>query len=69
MKGVYFVSGIDTDIGKTVATGVLAKQLLQQGKSVITQSPCKPVAKTSLKTSPSIVKSWAYPCRKPTNKG
>ena len=38
MKGVYFVSGIDTDIGKTVATGVLAKQLLQQGKSVITQS-------------------------------
>ncbi|OFR82948.1 dethiobiotin synthase [Neisseria sp. HMSC073G10] len=39
MKGVYFVSGIDTDIGKTVATGVLAKQLLQQGKSVITQKP------------------------------
>ncbi|HFC2205589.1 TPA: dethiobiotin synthase, partial [Neisseria gonorrhoeae] len=27
MKGVYFVSGIDTDIGKTVATGMLAKQL------------------------------------------
>ncbi len=39
MKGVYFVSGIDTDIGKTVATGVLAKQLLQQDKSVITQKP------------------------------
>ena len=39
MKGIYFVSGIDTDIGKTVATGVLAKQLLQQGKSVITQKP------------------------------
>ena len=39
MKGVYFVSGIDTDIGKTVVTGVLAKQLLQQGKSVITQKP------------------------------
>lgn len=39
MKGVYFVSGIDTDIGKTVATGVLAKQLLHQGKSVITQKP------------------------------
>ena len=39
MKGVYFVSGIDTDIGKTVATGVLAKRLLQQGKSVITQKP------------------------------
>ena len=39
MKGVYFVSSIDTDIGKTVATGVLAKQLLRQGKSVITQKP------------------------------
>ena len=39
MKGVYFVSGIDTGIGKTVATGMLAKQLLQQGKSVITQKP------------------------------
>ena len=48
MKGIYFVSGIDTDIGKTVATGVLAKQLLQQGKSVITQKPvqtgCKNIA-------------------------
>lgn len=39
MKGVYFVSSIDTDIGKTVATGVLAKKLLRQGKSVITQKP------------------------------
>lgn len=39
MKGVYFVSGIDTDIGKTITTGVLAKQLLQQGKNVITQKP------------------------------
>ena len=47
MKGVYFVSGIDTDIGKTVATGVLAKQLLQQGKSVITQKPV-PVSYTHL---------------------
>ena len=48
MKGVYFVSGIDTDIGKTVATGVLAKQLLQQGKRVITQKPvqtgCRDIA-------------------------
>ena len=44
MKGVYFVSGIDTDIGKTVATGMLAKQLLQQGKSVITQKPVQTIA-------------------------
>lgn len=36
-KGIYFISGIDTDIGKTVATGILAKQLLDQGESIITQ--------------------------------
>ncbi|MGE6441172.1 dethiobiotin synthase [Psychrobacter sp. NPDC078409] len=34
---VLFVSGIDTDIGKTYATGLLAKALMQQGVSVITQ--------------------------------
>lgn len=36
-KGIYFISGIDTDIGKTIATGVLAKHLLDQGINVITQ--------------------------------
>ncbi|MFC3903100.1 dethiobiotin synthase [Acinetobacter marinus] len=36
-KGIYFISGIDTDIGKTVATGMLARQLLDQGVSIITQ--------------------------------
>lgn len=35
--GVYFVSGIDTDAGKSYATGILARMLLQQGVSVITQ--------------------------------
>lgn len=34
---VYFVSGIDTDIGKTYATGFLAKLWAEQGKKVITQ--------------------------------
>ncbi len=33
MKGVYFVSGIDTDIGKTVATGVLAKNCCSRAKA------------------------------------
>lgn len=38
MKGaVLVISGIDTGIGKTRVTGVLAKALLQQGKRVITQ--------------------------------
>ena len=34
---VLFVSGIDTDIGKTYATGMIAKALMQQGINVITQ--------------------------------
>lgn len=34
---VLFISGIDTDIGKTYATGLLAKALLNQGVNVITQ--------------------------------
>ena len=37
MNGIYFVSGIDTNIGKSIATGWLAQQLLKQGRSVITQ--------------------------------
>lgn len=32
-----FITGIDTDIGKTYVTGVLARHLLDYGKSVITQ--------------------------------
>ncbi|QOF66805.1 ATP-dependent dethiobiotin synthetase BioD [Actinobacillus sp. GY-402] len=34
---VIFVSGIDTDVGKTIATGFYAKKLQEQGFSVITQ--------------------------------
>ncbi|MGX9721320.1 dethiobiotin synthase [Stenotrophomonas acidaminiphila] len=34
---VIFVGGIDTEIGKTVATGWLARQWLEQGHEVITQ--------------------------------
>ncbi len=38
MKGtVLVISGIDTGIGKTFVTGMLARVLLQQGKNVITQ--------------------------------
>lgn len=37
MGKVIFVSGIDTDIGKSVATGWYAKKLTEQGFSVITQ--------------------------------
>ncbi|MCL2711285.1 MAG: dethiobiotin synthase [Planctomycetaceae bacterium] len=34
---VYFITGIDTDIGKTYATGLAAQFLRQRGVSVITQ--------------------------------
>ena len=48
MGKVIFVSGIDTDVGKTVATGIYAKKLMEQGFSVITQkmiqTGCKIIA-------------------------
>ncbi len=34
---VYFISGIDTDVGKSIATGVLARTLSAKGLKVITQ--------------------------------
>ena len=34
---VLFISGIETDIGKTYATGLIAKAMMQQGVNVITQ--------------------------------
>lgn len=37
MSEVIFISGIDTDAGKSYATGYLARMLMQQGHSVITQ--------------------------------
>lgn len=36
MKGI-FVTGTDTNTGKTVITGLLAKYILERGRSVITQ--------------------------------
>lgn len=37
MKGIYFITGIDTNVGKTAATGILARELLNSGVNVITQ--------------------------------
>lgn len=34
---VIFISGIDTNVGKTYATGMLANQLAAEGKRIITQ--------------------------------
>jgi len=38
---VIFVSGIDTDIGKSIAAGLLARYLLERGDRVITQKICQ----------------------------
>ena len=37
MSDIIFISGIDTDAGKTYATGIIARRLMAEGKSVITQ--------------------------------
>ena len=37
MKGAYFITGIDTDAGKSYATGWLARKLMDEGQKVITQ--------------------------------
>lgn len=34
---IYFVTGIDTDAGKSYATAIIAKRMAESGKSVITQ--------------------------------
>lgn len=33
----YFITGIDTDVGKTIVTGILARHLSTYGRAVITQ--------------------------------
>ena len=42
MKGVYFITGIDTNIGKSYATGWLARELMQRNTNEITQKPKQP---------------------------
>lgn len=37
MNKTFFITGIDTNCGKTYVTGQIAKYLLEQGKKVITQ--------------------------------
>lgn len=39
MAKTYFVTGIDTDVGKTVATGLIARYLKDCGKKIITHKP------------------------------
>lgn len=50
---VYFISGIDTDAGKSIVTGVIARTLHQQGVKVITQkfiqTGCRGISEDILK--------------------
>ena len=53
MTKVLFVSGIDTDAGKTFATGFLAKKFMDEGKKVATvkfiQTGCKNTSEDIIK--------------------
>lgn len=50
---VYFISGIDTDAGKSIVTGIIARTLQQKGVKVITQkliqTGCKGISEDILK--------------------
>ena len=37
MNNIYFISGIDTDAGKSYCTAWYAAQLIKEGRRVITQ--------------------------------
>lgn len=37
MNNIYFISGIDTDAGKSFVTGYIARRLMESGKTVVTQ--------------------------------
>ncbi len=61
---IYFIAGIDTDIGKTIITGHLAKYLKDAGNSVITQkivqTGCKGISEDIIKHR-KIMESGLYP--------
>ena len=64
MCPVTCISGIDTDIGKTVATGLMAKALLSQGYSVVTQkiaqTGCAGISEDILKHR-ELMDTYLYP--------
>ncbi len=61
----FCITGIDTDVGKTVATGIIAKDAMRQGFRTITQkiiqTGCTGISEDipeSVKTLSSTGKSW-----------
>ena len=56
-KNIYFISGIDTDAGKSYCTAWYARELMQRGLRVITQkfiqtTPVIPRTSTCTAASP-----------------
>lgn len=50
-KNIYFISGIDTDAGKSYCTAWYARELMQRGLRVITQNSSRPATPVIPRTS------------------
>lgn len=61
---VYFISGIDTDAGKSIATGVIAATLQNQGRKVITQKFIQTGCREISEDIQNTVKLWESRYRK-----
>ena len=71
-QNVYFVSGIDTDAGKSYATGYLAREWNKNGKRTDSVPSLKSLSKQETLVTPRIliciVVSWESPLQKKTKK-
>ena len=50
MSNAYFISGIDTDAGKTYVTGYIARRLMEEGKESSHRSLSRPAIPTCRRT-------------------
>ena len=50
-KNIYFISGIDTDAGKSYCTAWYARELMQRGLRVITKNSSRPATPVIPRTS------------------
>lgn len=68
-ENVLFISGIDTNVGKTVATGMIAKALAKAGKKVITQKMIQTGCEHVSEDIEHTAKSKGYPLPTRTREG
>ena len=65
MKGtVLFITGIDTNIGKTFATGMIACALAEKGKKVITQKMIQTISLSSPRQPAAYKRNMSTSCWK-----